>query len=538
MKEQYTKPELKKQPEKIQIFEKLLAEFTEKLKNLPELDFINDFYKEFPDSNFYLVGGMVRDAARGTQILSKDFDFVVNKINIDDLTSFLESKGKVNLVGKNFGVIKFQPKGVEMDEPIDIALPRTEFSVGEGGGYKDFEVQADPSLPIEKDLARRDLTINALALDIKTGKIVDPYNGLQDLAKNKIKTVENPADRFKEDYSRMLRAIRFAVRFGFDLEENTENTIRKLAPHINDKRENDKGKDEYVVPRETIAKEFLKTLQTNPVKTAELYDKLGFLGLLIPEIRGLKDVKQEPQFHQEGDVWNHTMLTLKTAKSQKFLDTFDKEPPLDVLVALLLHDIGKPPLTKTIEKDGQPKIISYGHEELGAEISKKILNRLKLSSYNGIIDNDIVNMLVLDHMKYKGKTLKEMSSSKLSAKFLKDPVYGEKLKMVLYCDEQASIMDKPTNDFKILTDRLTEIEKNTGKKIKLLVDGKDIMNLEITDITGEKVKIPPGKIIGQLKTIAEEAQLNGKIKNKQEGLELLKDYLTTPEGQELLNQSK
>ena len=126
---------------------------------------------------------------------------------------------KINLVGKSFGVFKFVPTTIEQSnnrtiEPIDIALPRTEHA-GMSGGYKDFEIQSDKDLPIEEDLGRRDFTINALAYDLKNQKIIDEFDGLKDLNDKIIKAIGDPLQRFQEDYTRMMRAIRFSCQLNF-----------------------------------------------------------------------------------------------------------------------------------------------------------------------------------------------------------------------------------------------------------------------------------------------------------------------------------
>ncbi len=514
----YEKPQIVKEEEKLPLFEKLLKNFAEKIQQEPDLKFLKDFYKEFPQSNIYLVGGMVRDAAMGVKKMAKDFDFVVNRIELDDLINFLQSKGTVDLVGRNFGVLKFAPKDSELDEAIDIALPRTEFSVGQGGGYKDFEVQADPNLNIEKDLSRRDLTINAMALDLKNKKSNDPFDGLNDLANKEIKAVLKPEDRFKEDYSRMLRAIRFATRFDFKIEKNTWQAIKNLAPNINKTRKIN-GKTERVVPTETIAKEFIKSLSANPEKTLELYDKAGFLKELIPELLELKGCEQSKNHHSEGDTWEHTMLCLKNLNSAEFKTEFKKPAPPEVIIALLLHDIAKPQTKSINQKTGQ--IQNIGHEKEGAEIAKDISKRLNLPSYNGIINTEKLVWLIKNHMVSKADKPASMKATKLEKLFFKDPKLGEKLLMVCFADDISCLTPQGPNieGYNILKSRLAEIKKlNQDKKeiIKPLLDGHEIM---------KKFNLKPGKQIGSLLNIVREAQLTGQIKSKEEALELIKQNI-------------
>jgi len=172
----------------------------------------------------FSVGGAVRDEFIGKE--SKDLDILITGIPMDDLENILSKYGKVDLVGKSFGVIKFKPEGAT--EEIDVAIPRKEQATGEGG-HKDFEITSDHEMPIEADLFRRDFTINAIAKDIN-GNIIDPYGGQEDL-KNKIIRVVNPK-AFGEDPLRMLRAVQFSSRFGFTIEPETLKLIRDNAPKI------------------------------------------------------------------------------------------------------------------------------------------------------------------------------------------------------------------------------------------------------------------------------------------------------------------
>lgn len=171
----------------------------------------------------YSVGGAVRDGLLNKP--SKDLDLLITGLPLDKLEQILSKYGKVDSVGKSFGIIKFNtPKTGE----LDIAIPRTERPTGQGG-YQGFEVTSDHNLPIEKDLERRDFTINAIAKD-STGNLIDPYNGQEDL-KNKLIRMVNP-QAFKDDPLRMLRAVQFAARFGFEIEPKTMEAIENNAYRI------------------------------------------------------------------------------------------------------------------------------------------------------------------------------------------------------------------------------------------------------------------------------------------------------------------
>ena len=172
----------------------------------------------------YSVGGAVRDEFLGKN--SKDLDILITGIPLDNIEQLIRPFGKVDAVGKSFGILKFISRGSTGD--IDIAIPRTEHATGEGG-HKGFDVQSDHNLPIEADLKRRDFTINAIAKDID-GKLIDPYGGIQDL-KDKVIKVVNP-EAFSDDPLRMLRAVQFASRFDFMIDSQTMRMIQQNASRI------------------------------------------------------------------------------------------------------------------------------------------------------------------------------------------------------------------------------------------------------------------------------------------------------------------
>jgi tRNA nucleotidyltransferase/poly(A) polymerase len=170
----------------------------------------------------YAVGGSVRDGLLG--LSAKDNDYLVTGVPVDNLSAALTAAGfKVDLVGKSFGVIKATRNGVT----YDIALPRTERSTG--SGHRDFEVNADPTLTVEDDLSRRDFTVNAIAIRLSDGAIIDPFHGQEDLKAKVIRAVGKPSDRFTEDPLRMFRAIRFVAKLGFRLDHQIQTAIQELA---------------------------------------------------------------------------------------------------------------------------------------------------------------------------------------------------------------------------------------------------------------------------------------------------------------------
>jgi poly(A) polymerase len=400
--------------------EEKLVSLTKKIKQDRNFVFISALQEEFPQSEIFLVGGVVRDQIIGRKL--KDFDFVIRNIPPKKLKNFLSKKGWIGLVGRSFGVYKFMPRGSKLKEAIDIALPRTEISTG--SGYRDFEIQSNPTLSIEEDLSRRDFTMNAMAVNMKDDSLVDPFGGLGDIEKKKIRTVRDPYERFSEDYSRILRAVRFSAELGFKIESKTWEVIRKLAPKILTEQifEN---KKRTTVPYETVSSELLKTLDTDPLKMLELYDQSGILKLLLPEVEALKGVEQPQEFHEEGDVFEHTKICLKK---------ISKDASIELKLALLLHDIGKPPTQKTPEEHGVDRIRFDEHAEIGAEMAGKICKRLRLSKKM----TEHIVWLVKNHLLFISGRVEDMRPATVKKYFIDDYKKGDDLLELYRIDVESS----------------------------------------------------------------------------------------------------
>jgi tRNA nucleotidyltransferase/poly(A) polymerase len=258
-----------------------------KIKTEPSLSFIDSFLRDNQLANIYLVGGAVRDSVMGRE--TKDFDLVIGRVDPKIIEQWFSARGTINLVGDHFGVYKFLPKGFSSHETnfIDIALPRTEsVTSGSLGGYHDFDVQSDPSLSIEDDLKRRDFTINAMAFDLRNKKLIDPFQGQEDIKVRLIRAVGDAHERLEEDLTRILRAIRFASTLGFRIDLETADAIKKLAPCLNQIRQQD-DKKEFVVPREVIGEELTKSIASNPSTTIMELSSLGVLKELFPRVNDL-----------------------------------------------------------------------------------------------------------------------------------------------------------------------------------------------------------------------------------------------------------
>ncbi len=318
-------------------------------KKTNSLFFIDKFLNEFPKAELYLVGGAVRDLLLKRKNKELDFDFVIRNLNKKSIENFLAKNGKVQLVGKNFGVYKFMPKNISTPF-IDIALPRKEATKKkQSGGYKDFNVMTDATLSITDDLSRRDFTINAMAFNIKTNELIDPFKGTRDLKKKLIRAVGNPSDRFKEDYSRMLRALRFACELNFEIEKKTFLAIKKNIASINKKRRVN-NKLQFIVPREIVGAELAKMIYANPQKTFELLQETKILDLLFTNLR-----TSPRNTKMLGNIKNHRV---------------------SLFIILLLKDLTQKDFEKTVKLTGLSTLSKSSSRRIEIGQIKKIIERL------------------------------------------------------------------------------------------------------------------------------------------------------------------
>jgi len=293
----------------------------------------------------YLVGGAVRDILFGIES-GYDLDYLAARIEFDKLVSILDGFGKSDLVGKSFGVIKFRPRG---GETVDISLPRTEHSTGLG--HKDFSVAADPQVPVEQDLVRRDFTINSMAVDLSDGTLVDPLGGAGDIERRLLRV--NRQGSFREDPLRIIRGVQFYCRFGLEIEEKTFELMQKEAELV------------VTVSAERIREELNKMmiLSEKPGEGFVLLHRIGALRYLIPELEETYGVEQN-EFHPH-DIFTHSVRSCDAAG-----------PDLKVRWSALLHDIGK----KKTKKDKDGRTVFYGHESESEVIARNILSRFRFSN--------------------------------------------------------------------------------------------------------------------------------------------------------------
>ncbi len=308
----------------------------------------------------YLVGGCVRDLILGRK--PKDWD-LTTIATPEEITPFFEHTFYENDYG-TVGIVNEAPSDESL-RVIEVTPYRTE------GKYTDFR-RPDTvtwAKTLEEDLARRDFTVNALAYDLEKNELIDLYEGKADLERKLIRTVGKPEERFEEDALRMLRALRFAAELGFSIEEETLSGIikhKELLSHVS---------------KERIKDEFIKIVMSDaPSLALGLATQIGLLQYITPEFE--RGVGMEQNAAHAFTVWEHLLRSLDHAANKKF--------PLHVRIAALFHDIAKP--HTRVWKNNQWTF--YGHEVVGAKITKNVLNELKFPKE--IIDK--VTKLVRWHM--------------------------------------------------------------------------------------------------------------------------------------------
>jgi tRNA nucleotidyltransferase (CCA-adding enzyme) len=314
-----------------------------------------------------VVGGWVRDRVMGRE-QPKDVDIEVYGLASDRLRSLLEAFGRVEAVGESFQVYKVGD--------IDVSLPRRESKSGRG--HRGFDVTGDPSMSIEDAARRRDFTINAIAWDPLTDEYLDPFGGRADIARKIIRVVD-PAT-FPDDSLRVLRAVQFAARLEFTVDEETRALCRAIA--LDD------------LPAERIWGEFEKLLMARRPSIGFLLAlDLGVVAKLFPELQALAGCEQEPEWHPEGDVWVHTLQVIDRARER--IDDLPRPQQLAVMLGAVCHDVGKPATTAFL--DG--RIRSMNHEEQGVAPATAFLDRLNVNTIDGYDVRRQVLGMVAQHLK-------------------------------------------------------------------------------------------------------------------------------------------
>ncbi|TFE67234.1 CCA tRNA nucleotidyltransferase [Methylacidiphilum caldifontis] len=425
----------------------------------------------------FFAGGCVRDI-----LLKKephDID-IATSATPDEIQNLFQEKA-TGLTGKSFGVIRVK-SGAHF---FEVATFRTDIG-SEGGRWPQAIKFSTP----EEDALRRDFTINGIFYDPLANKIIDYVGGKEDIEKKVIRAIGDPQKRFEEDHLRMLRAIRFAVSLGFEIEEKTWKAIQISAHNI------------IHISAERIREELDKIFtSSNPSRGLDLLDQSGLLYIILPEIYNLHGVEQPKEFHPEGDAFNHV----------RFLLSHLHHPSLELSLAALFHDVGK---AVTFSRDTTGQIHFYGHEIVGAQITEKIMIRLRYSK-------DIIKKVVecvKNHMSFKD--VPKMKKSTLKKLILR-PTFPIELELHRI-DCLSSHGNLSIYNF------LNEIKgQYTAENLAppKLITGYDLIALGIQ----------PGKRVGEILELIREAQLEDKISSRTEALLMAEDLVRNEQVKKINN---
>ncbi|MFB3815473.1 MAG: CCA tRNA nucleotidyltransferase [Terriglobales bacterium] len=433
----------------------------------------------------YLVGGCVRDLLLGRE--PADYDVATDATPDEVMRIFPRTWA----VGAQFGVVLVPFDGT-VEPPVDETWVKQHL-VTEVATFRSDGLYTDGRHPDEvqytrtpqEDVRRRDFTINGLLLDPIADRVLDFVGGQADLKAGIIRTIGDARRRFAEDKLRLLRSVRFAARFGYQIEPETFAAIRELAPQI------------HVVSRERVREELTKMLTEGHARRAfELLDETGLLHEALPQIERMKGVQQPPQFHPEGDVWIHTLIMLGML------------PPgcsRTLAWGVLLHDVGKPATFRR----APDRIRFDGHVEVGEAITKELLRRLRFSND----DIEQVVALVANHMRFADVPRMKQSTLK---RFMRRPRFEEHLELhridCLGSHGDLTIYEYVRGQF--------EHTPREQMRPAPLVTGHDLIELGMQ----------PGPAFKDILNALEDAQLEGQIDSKQQAIEFVRQLtLSNPE---------
>jgi poly(A) polymerase len=416
----------------------------------------------------YYAGGCVRDRLLG--LAPKDFDIVTSATPDLVLAAFR----KTFAVGAHFGVVLVVTEWANAAEVMtEVATFRKDGAYSDGRRPDAVRYSNDP----REDVLRRDFTINGMLWDPVAEQLLDFVGGESDLRAGRVRAIGEPARRFAEDKLRMLRAVRFAARFEFALEAETERAIRAHAASITQ------------VSQERIRDELMRMLTEGHASPAfAMLDRTGLLRAVLPEIDRMHGVEQPPEFHPEGDVWVHTLLLLAGLQA-------GVAPAL--AWAALLHDVGKPACFAHAPGD---RIRFNGHAEVGTRMAEAIGARLRFS--NELTQQ--VSLLVANHMRFGD--VEKMKESTLK-RFFRLPEFAEHLALHRL-DCLASHGSLRLYDY-----ARERYETTPEEQVRpaLLITGDDLI----------AAGYQPGPQFKKMLALAEDAQLEGQVTTREEALALV-----------------
>jgi poly(A) polymerase len=415
----------------------------------------------------YFAGGCIRDALQG--IPPKDIDIATSATPAQVQALY----HRTIPVGIQFGVVRVLLEEME----FEVATFRSDGVYLDGRRPEEIQF----STP-EQDALRRDFTINGMFYDPSNDRIIDYVNGREDLDRKVIRAIGRAPERFAEDRLRMLRAIRFASTLAFEIESGTWSALRDNAQAI------------AIVSPERIRDELLKILVSpHRLRGFDFLDKSGLLGVILPEVAALKGCEQPERFHPEGDVFVHTrlMLSLLAAKASAAQ-----------VLAVLLHDIGKPP-TRSFDPIDQ-RIRFNGHDRIGAEMAEAVMTRLRFPRQ----EIDLVVEAVRNHMVFKD--VQQMRPARLR-RFMARPHFGIELELHrIDCAGSHGDLE----NYQFLVRKSSEFAQEPLIPAPL-VRGDDLISMGLK----------PGPKIGELLEVVQTAQLEGEITTRAEALLLLRTIL-------------
>jgi poly(A) polymerase len=415
----------------------------------------------------YLVGGCVRDLELGRA--PADFDVATDALPERVVSLFPGSL----TIGAKFGVILVH----EDDADVEVATFRSDVGYSDGR-HPDIVIF---SRTAEEDVRRRDFTINGLLLNPRTNEVLDYVGGREDLRVGLVRAIGDPDRRFGEDKLRMLRAVRFAARFGYEIEPATFDAIRKRASEITE------------VSAERIREELTRLLTEGAARRA--FELLGATGLLVPLLPGIarmKGVEQPPQFHPEGDVWVHTLMMLEALPA-------GVSPTL--AWGVLLHDIGKPP-TFTPPNGPGDRIRFDRHVEVGTAMALEICRALRFSND----DTAQIEALVANHLRFKD--VFQMRAATLK-RFVRLPRFDEHLELHrLDCLSSHRNLDA----YEFVRRFIAETPPEQVRPQRLLT-GEDL----------KQMGYGPGPLYKEILRAIEDAQLDGTLVDRESAMALVRE---------------
>ena len=410
-----------------------------------------------------LVGGCVRDLLLGRE--PADYDVATDATPVEVAGLFPESVA----VGAQFGVILIPKNGLK----VEVATFRSDMGYSDGRHPDRVVYSKTP----QEDVQRRDFTINGLLMRHDNGEVLDFVGGQKDLSAGVIRAIGDPELRFAEDKLRMMRAVRFAARFGFEIEAAT---FRAIQRHV---------KEIQQVSPERLREELTKMLTEGAARRAfALLDETWLLGQVLPEIAAMKGVEQPPEFHPEGDVWIHTRL---------MLEQLAKGASSTLAWGVLLHDVGKPPTFQSAEETGD-RIRFNHHVDVGVKMADAICRRLRFSNEEA----EQITALVANHMKFGAVEAMKKATLK---RFVRLPQFDEHMELHrLDCLSSHRHLDS----YEFVQHFLEETPPEQVRPARVLT-GDDLLAMGFR----------PGPEFARILRGIEDAQLEGQLKTKEEAKE-------------------